>query len=141
MLRTLFFSIALVLLSCVARATDNKNPKPYQLHAGIIPSELKVEGPGRFELTITPEAPYLLKVETPFKVVLSASDGLQLAKTELTAKDFVDQKTPAKTVVGELVAKKKGEQQLTAELTFFLCTDEICQRFTDRVTTTVKVGA
>ena len=84
---------------------------------------------GACALTITPKGKQTLKTNTPFKAMLKGSDGVTPAKDKYTAKDFVDEKTPAKTIETEFTASKAGEGTVNAILTFFLCTDEICKRY------------
>lgn len=91
-------------------------------------------------LTITPSAPWVLKRETPFEAKLTASEGLKLGKSKLGAKDFVDPKTSAKSVKTACVASTAGSHTLSADLTFFLCTDEICKRMTDRLQASVDAN-
>ena len=80
-------------------------------------------------LTITPKGKQTLKTNTPFKAMVKGSDGVTPAKEKYTAKDFVDEKTPQKTIQTEFTASKAGEGSVNANLTFFLCTDEICKRY------------
>ena len=84
---------------------------------------------GACSLTITPKGKQTLKTTTPFKAMVKGSDGVALSKDKYTAKDFVDEKTPEKTIKTEFTAAKAGEGSVNAALTFFLCTDEICKRY------------
>lgn len=113
-------------------------PKEYQLSAVVDPGKLGVGQSGRFALTITPQDPWVLKVETPFEVVLTPSAGMKVEKNKLTGKDFVDPKAPAKSVSTQVTASAVGEQSVTADVTFFLCTPEICKR--QRTNVAVKVA-
>ena len=70
-----------------------------------------------------------LKTNTPFKAMVKGSDGVAVSKDKYTAKDFVDEKAAAKTIKTEFTASKSGEGTVNADLTFFLCTDEICKRY------------
>ena len=84
---------------------------------------------GACALTITPKGKQTLKTSTPFKAMVKGSDGVAVSKDKYTAKDFVDEKTPAKTIKTEFTASKAGEGTVNADLTFFLCTDEVCKRY------------
>lgn len=84
---------------------------------------------GACALTITPKGKQTLKTNTPFKAMIQGSDGVTPSKDKYTAKDFVDEKTPSKTIETEFTASKAGEGTVNANLTFFLCTDEICKRY------------
>ena len=80
-------------------------------------------------LTITPKGKQTLKTNTPFKAMVKGSEGVAVTKEKYTAKDFVDEKTPAKTIETQFTAQKAGAGSVNANLTFFLCTDEICKRY------------
>ena len=84
-------------------------------------------------MTITPKGKQTLKTNTPFKAMVKGSDGVAVSKDKYTAKDFVDEKAAAKTIKTEFTASKAGEGTVNADLTFFLCTDEIkgsdCKRY------------
>ena len=81
-------------------------------------------------ITITPEAPYVLKSTTPMKIALECTEGCELTQSKLTAKDIKDEETEAKSVATVLTARS-GKHRLDGDLSFFLCTDEICERKTD----------
>ena len=80
-------------------------------------------------LTNTPKGKWTLKSNTPFKLMVKGSEGVTVSKDKYTAKDFADQKTPAKTINTDFTAAKAGDGAVNANLTFFLCTDEICKRY------------
>jgi hypothetical protein len=84
---------------------------------------------GACALTITPKGKQTLKTTTPFKAMVKGSEGVTPAKEKYTAKDFVDEKAPAKTIETAFTPSKAGEGTVNANLTFFLCTDEICKRY------------
>jgi hypothetical protein len=114
--------------------------KPYTVVATILPSEVKVGASAKLEIAVAAQAPYHIKAETPFRAALTPSAGLQIAKAELDAHDFVDAKAETKTAACALTAKQPGAQQVRAELTFFLCTEEMCQRFQEQTVANVRVG-
>ena len=72
-------------------------------------------------------------------VDLTPTEGVALSQKTLTQKDIVDAKTKAKTVATKLTGTAPGDQKISASLTFFLCTDEICQRYKDQTETALKV--
>jgi hypothetical protein len=112
--------------------------KDYRIELSA-PKEMSVGVASDCVLTITPAPPWALKAETPFSVTLAPGPGLSVSKTHLDAKDFVNPKTPAKSVHTACVAAQSGARTLSATLSFFLCSDEICRRMTDKLTATVKV--
>jgi hypothetical protein len=120
--------------SCAARADDgDEKVKKYMLEARALPAPVHKDTEASFTLTITPRSPWVLKTTTPLRVNLTASDGIELEKSKLDAKDIVDPKADAKSIRTAFTAKSPGEQSIAAKLTFFLCTDEICRRYKDSV--------
>ncbi len=123
----------LALAGCSARAENAPAAKSYTLAAAVTPPAPKVNEAGQWTLTITPTPPWVLKVETPFTATLKPSPGVTVDKSSLRAADFVDPKSAAKSLRTGFVASSAGDHVITTELTFFLCTDEICQRQKDSV--------
>ena len=125
-MRTLIF-FSMLFSGSVAMAADDTS--------SLYDLVYKVEGDvasgkaGICSLTITPKGKQTLKTNTPFKAMVKGSDGVAVSKDKYTAKDFVDEKTPEKTIKTEFTASKSGEGTINADLTFFLCTDEICKRY------------
>jgi hypothetical protein len=104
--------------------------KDYELQI-IRPETLEVAKAADIVITIKPKAPWLMKSDTPFQLTLKPSAGLQLEKTKLTAKDYVDAKSSAKAVKVPVTATVAGEQTLEGTLSFFLCTEVVCKRMTE----------
>ena len=125
-MRTLiFFSILLSgSLAMAAEDTSELYDLVYQVEGNVASGKA-----GACSLTITPKGKQTLKTNTPFKAMVKGSDGVAVSKDKYTAKDFVDEKTPAKTIKTEFTPSKAGEGSVNADLTFFLCTDEICKRY------------
>jgi hypothetical protein len=88
-------------------------------------------GSAEVVLAITPKAPWVLKLDTPFSATVSAPAGLTVEKARLDAKDFVDPKAETKAVKAVVRADTPGEHTVTTELSFFLCTDVMCKRLKD----------
>ncbi|MBI5509527.1 MAG: hypothetical protein HY903_12315 [Deltaproteobacteria bacterium] len=136
-----FLVFVSVGLSCFAHAEDDKQPadKPYVITPAAQPSPIGVGKPCEYQLTIAPKAPWALKTSTPLKVALRPSDGLKLAKATLSAADVVDPKPEAKTLRTDCEVVKGGTQAVSADLSFFLCTDQICQRYIDKANLQMQV--
>jgi len=115
-----------------AKSTAAPVPKDYEISVAL-PDALPVGTATDLRITIKPKAPYVLKVQTPFEVTLKPSVGLVAAKTKLTAKDFLDPKSEAKSINACVTAGQAGPQTLAAEFMFFLCTKEMCARRTDKL--------
>ncbi|MEZ4272452.1 MAG: hypothetical protein R3C68_13800 [Myxococcota bacterium] len=103
----------------------------YTIDASVNPNPLQKDQAATLALTIKPQGSWVLKTETPFRVVLKAPKGVTLKKDQLSAKDIVDAKSADKTVLAPFTSKQSGKHEITAELTFFLCSDEVCQRHKD----------
>jgi hypothetical protein len=137
-MRTLAICSSL-LLACTALAEDKPAAKDYEITSKVDPGSLATGAGGKLSFTITPKGSYHMKNDTPFKATLTATGDLKLAKAEFTAKDFDDPKAPAKSISTAVTAGAAGDRQVSADLMFFMCTEEICQRFTEKVALTVKV--
>ena len=125
-MRTLIF-FSIILTGSVAMAADDTSALydlVYQVEGEVASGKT-----GACSLTITPKGKQTLKTNTPFKAMVKGSDGVAVSKDKYTAKDFVDEKAEAKTIKTEFTASKAGEGTVNADLTFFLCTDEICKRY------------
>lgn len=113
--------------------------KPYIAKIQLEPPTLKVGGSADLIVTIEPQAPNELKAITPLQVTVSSNSGLVIDKPNLTQKDILDIKATTKSVKTKITTKTSGQYTITAALSFFLCTKEICQRHTDSITTTLEV--
>jgi hypothetical protein len=122
--------LALFAAACTAHA--EKKDKVYTVETATDPSAVAAGSQAVFQITITPKAPWVLKTTTPMKITLEGSDGVKLAKKKLSNKDITDAKNAAKSVKAGFEATHKGSQHIDADMSFFLCTEEICQRYTDK---------
>ncbi len=137
--------IVVLLISCEARTGEPGSAPPATPTAkdyriDVQPKAVTAGSPASCEVTVTPAAPWVLKAETPFTAVLSADAGLKVDKARLDGKDFVDPKSPAKSVRTACVAENAGEHTLSAKLSFFLCSHEICKRMVSELTAVVKAN-
>lgn len=133
-------TIALVLAafgfgaSTIALASE---AKPYSV-AFTSKDTVKVGSAGQCDLTITPAEGHVLKTVTPFKGKLSAPAALALTQDTYAAKDFIDSNAFAKTIAAKFTAKEAGESSIKADLTFFICNDELCKRYQDATSCATK---
>ncbi|MBI3180442.1 MAG: hypothetical protein HYZ27_12320 [Deltaproteobacteria bacterium] len=131
--------LAAGLLACTALAESKSKVAPeYTLTSGSEPAQVTAGSEARYAITIAPKAPWVFKITTPLKIVLTASDQVKLAKRDLDAKDIVDAGAEPKSVATTFTASAKGEHKIAADLAFFLCTDEVCKRYTDKIETKVR---
>lgn len=124
----------LVGLSSLALASE---AKPYSV-AFTSKDTVKVGAAGQCDLTITPAEGHVLKTVTPFKGKLSAPAAVALSQDTYAAKDFIDAKAFAKTIAAKFTAKEAGESSIKADLTFFICNDELCKRYQDAASCATK---
>ena len=136
---TLSLALTLGCSGVVDAKDDGKDAaKSYEIATVFEPAAPKAGAEAFVHFTISPKGDYVLKNETPFKLLLSSPSGVELPKTKFTAEDFVDPKATAKGVKIPFKAGK-GKHAIAGDLTFFLCTVELCERFTDKVTIAVAV--
>ena len=131
----------ILVLGSQLRADDGKKEgdRPYIIAPAAEPAPVATGKPCQYRLSITPKAPWHLKTTTPLKVQLASTAGLKLTKTTLTWQDAAESTGDAKAVQTGCEGAKAGMQKVDADLSFFLCTDEICQRQTDKVSLPVQV--
>ena len=132
------FIITLVLsISSLAHAEA-----PYQLKAEINATGEKINtGKNNFFLTIIPTKPWVLKMKTPLKISLKATPGLGLGKEILGKEDVVNPKNEIKQLKTSFNVAQAGQHTISTSASFFLCTSEICKRFTDEIETKFTVNA
>ncbi|MEO1173134.1 MAG: hypothetical protein AAFX94_13950 [Myxococcota bacterium] len=105
----------------------------YSVDVALNPTSPKSGESAEVTITITPVAPWVLKTTTPMKITLECTSGCSVDKTKLTAKDIVDPDTQPKSVSTSVKAAA-GTHRIDGDLSFFLCTEEICKREKDDVT-------
>lgn len=130
--------LVLFAVGCTAHAESKE--KVYSITTVTTPETVNNGSDAELMLTITPKTPWVLKTTTPLKIILEASDGITLAKKKLSNKDILDAEPKAKSVKTTFKANAAGPQKISADLTFFLCTDEICQRYTDEAELAIQVN-
>ena len=127
-------------LGCNAKAQANgesqdgaekpaSSNEAYDLAVSVEPGPHTAGAEGAYRVTITPKGEWVLKTSTPFKAKLTASDNVTLAKAELGVDDFDDPKSAAKSASCSVKLGGAGPATVNADLSFFLCTEQICQRY------------
>lgn len=148
MFRAIFAVAALVVLvaACTKGGTagsgklDIDNPKSLYTLTRDAPATVKAGEPTRLTIAVQPKAGVHVKPETPFKARLSTTAPVILGKTELGYADHtrVEKDGPVFEVPFEGTALGSG--QITADMTFFVCTDEACVRTSEQVRVPVTVN-
>jgi hypothetical protein len=120
--------------------TEESGEKNYTVNTSLDPDSLGAGQEAELKITITPKEPWVLKTQTPFRAKLSCGSPCNVSKDVLTAEDMVDPKSAEKTVSARLSSNAEGKHKVDADLQFFLCTDEICQRYTDKTAAEFEVA-
>lgn len=133
------------LMACrQARASDEVDPsKLYEVSSAGSTEKLKVGEKGTVVIAITPKAGAHVSDEAPLKIELSGSN-VKLAKQKLTGADSVAKKDPAKEGVSPrfevpFTGGVAGKSTLEAKMSFFICTDKLCEKQKRDVTLAVLV--
>lgn len=123
--------IAIALLSAPEAGKEEAplQPTNYELRVAASPTHLEAGQPASYTLTIVPKGEYVLKEETPLSLKLVGSEGVTLAQNTFNNGAIAGQPTPEKTVSAEFKATP-GTHTIDGELSFFLCTPKLCERFT-----------
>jgi hypothetical protein len=129
-------SALVVAASLVASAGALAEGKKYELK--VEPAKAKAGAPAKagFKIAVAPGSH--VSDEAPLRISLK-SEGLKLAKEKLTTADVVDGKGSSPRFEIPFTAEKKGAQSITADAVFIVCTKELCERETEKVTIPVTV--
>lgn len=135
-LTALSFASAL-LLACKGEAAEVDISKLYRVEASASP--VKAGETGTFHVAIRPTGEAHVKPETPFKGKISATGPIEVSKTEIGYADHSKIENQGPVFDIPFQAKATGSGELKADLTFFVCTAELCQRTTNQVSVPVQV--
>ena len=139
MMRALGFLFAIVL-SVAACDRQAEAKELYSLQAKAQPSELAVGGKGEVSLAIEPKPGAHFSDEAPIKITLKGSN-VAVGKEVLSKQDANFEKGGARFSVpftAQSVGKGSVEMCQT-DLSFYLCTDKLCERQTKSVSIPVLV--
>lgn len=124
--------LALLGTASSARAAETDPSTLYRLTTSPSPLVLRAGGEGTLVLELTPLEGAYLSPRTPFSLELKGQ-GLRVPNTALRlseAKQGPASTPPQAAARFELPlrAEKAGEGTLTATMTFFICTETLCER-------------
>jgi hypothetical protein len=132
-LSALCYTLTIALsLSCTdARAKSEvvQEHEKFSVKAFIDASSFKQGKATTYTLTMHPKPGYKIKVETPFKAALSSDKEALFTPSSFTNKDFIDPETPNKSISSLLTPKTKGIHKIKADVTLFVCNEQLCERF------------
>lgn len=146
--RTWFAALALVSVAVAAPAFADDAPKKkdratkddYRIDVSGSSSEVRVGDDGVIKLVLVPKNGTKIQPQAPLEVKLSEPDGLVVEKRKLGRGDLADKDAKEPSLSTSVRGQKAGSYAVDADVSFFLCTDEWCQRMTDRVSIPVKVA-
>ena len=102
--------------------------KAYRIETSQAPLKVKRGEQGQAKVTVVPRSDAHVSPDAPVSVTVSAGPGLELPKQKLGRPDA--KSTEAKGVEFDVpfVGKKSGKDELRAQVTFFICTEKLCER-------------
>lgn len=112
--------------------------KPYQIDVSGTTQKVKSGAQGGLSIHIRPALGYHVSAEAPLKISLAA-EGLALAKSALGHKDADDPKAEAPRFKVSFSGKEKGERVINADALFFVCSESLCERKTEKLAVKVEV--
>lgn len=140
---TLSALLGLFLVACVPSAAAEeeakKKEKKYSVTVTSEPQAVVRDKDAKYKITITPEKNFVFKTETPFTAKLTSSTGCKLAKDKFNNKEFDDPKAVAKSVSTAFKVAAAGKYEISADLTFFICNETLCERFKEKPQLTFEV--
>jgi hypothetical protein len=131
-------ALALVALPAVAGEAGEEAAKAYKIETTSA-LKLKKGEKGDAHVTIVPRSDAHVSPDAPLSMALSAGPKVELAKTKLGRADGTA--TPQKGVdfVIPVTAAAAGKDEVKGQLSFFICTEKLCERQKRDVTVPVTV--
>src|SRR5262249_19777486 len=133
-------SILATLALTLALAAESKADaaKNYTIDVSGTTTSVKSGESGRLILKIQPAKGYHVSPEAPLKITLSG-DGVKLSKESLSRQDAADQKSEAPQFQVGFGTHDPGKKAIAADAMFFVCSDTLCERKTEKLTVQVDV--
>src|SRR5258705_14014650 len=126
---TSLVSAYLVALPALAQADAHADAaKAYKIETSQAPLKVKRGETGQARVTVVPRSDAHVSPDAPLSVTVSAGPALDLPKQKLGRPDA--KATEAKGVEFDVpfVGKQAGNDQLKAQVSFFICTEKLCER-------------
>jgi hypothetical protein len=136
-MRILAFTAALALSLPALAASDAD--VAYRIESTKGPLKVKKGATARAHVEVIPRADAHVSPDAPLSVTVAAGPALKLAKSKLTRAD--SRETSSKGVEFDVpfTAETAGSDELKASVTFFICTEKLCERQRRDVTLAVVV--
>ena len=135
------FAAALAVLAApLALAADPgaEAASSYRIATDGSTKALRPGAKGTLVLAIVPVEKVHVHPQAPLKITLQ-SQGLKLSKASLGHADAVDPRAEGPRFLVPFVAGSAGQQEVKANLDFFICSDRWCVKQVKDVTVPVKV--
>ena len=137
---TSLVAACLVALPALAQTDAHVDAaKAYKIETSQAPLKVKRGETGQARVTVVPRSDAHVSPDAPLSVTVSAGPALELPKQKLGRPDA--KPTEAKGVEFDVpfVGKQAGKDELKAQVTFFICTEKLCERQKRDVTVPVTV--
>ena len=105
-------------------------PKHYTIDLGGSTASTNKNGAGNLVVQIRAEPGFGVNPKAPLTMSLSAEHA-KLKKSELEMSDAEDKSSHSPRFVVPFVAGDAGDDVIRGKITFFLCTETICERKTE----------
>ena len=102
--------------------------KAYKIETSQGPLKVKRGEKGQARVAVVPRSDAHVSPDAPLSVTVSSGPALDLPKQKLGRSDA--KTTEAKGVEFDVpfVGKQAGKDELKAQMTFFICTEKLCER-------------
>jgi len=124
-------------------ATDSvKTAEPAKVEAEVslkAPAAIKVKESAELSVAITPPKGWKVSLEAPMSIKLKSGGKVILGKRKLGLKDGA-QAGKDYVVKTTVAGNSAGGDTVKCDATYFMCTDEVCKRFTASRELAVKVN-
>ena len=142
-LRTLSTACGALLITAAfagpaAAKDEGEAKKNYAIDTSGTTTVVKPGTDGTLKLQIKPASGYKVSAEAPLKIALS-SEQVKLSKEKLGHKDATEKEAEAPTFTVPFSASKNGKGTISADAMFFICSETICERKTEKLTVAVDV--
>ena len=126
---TSLVAACLVALPALAQTDAHADAaKAYKIETSQGPLKVKKGETGQARVTVVPRSDAHVSPDAPLSVTVSAGPALELPKQKLGRPDAKE--TAGKGVEFDVpfVGKQSGTDELKAQVTFFICTEKLCER-------------
>ena len=135
LLQSILFATALLLAS----AADAGNDTLYALEATASPKALQEGGKGSISLEIKSKEGAHVSAEAPLKVTL-AGTNVKIEKDKLSRADAQPGTAESPKFVIPFTALAKGAASVDADVVFFICTENLCERQAKKISVPLTVN-